>query len=397
MEERFLDMAGRLMPLPTAPYCERFVAAEAAAIAADMPLVTQSVDAHGNLLILYDGAPSGQRLTVTAHLDHPGLVYAARLSARDHLFEKGGGVPVELARNAAVRIYSLDEGPEQSGLKGRVTAYCDADSAPVQSHGLQGPAFRVRTETTVDLDSGAFAMLDLKPFQVRGDRVRGRACDDLAGVAVGLTWLSQMATSGADCRCGLLLTRAEEVGFGGMVAAIEAGYLETDALYINVECSSERPGAPLGEGPVVRVGDRAWIFSPEITAALSAVADGLIANATGPAAAPRFQRQLMDAGTCEATALARAGFTTGAVALPLRNYHNHGKGRLAAEADSLSDAAGLVRLLVELAIRPGGATQALAQTTSRMDQQMRARYTRHDARLRQTRDSPSSNPKEVGP
>lgn len=392
MKQTFLDVARRILPLPTAPYCEHFVMDEVAAIASELPRVHQHSDEHGNVLLAYDGTPEAQRLVVTAHLDHPGLVYADRLSARDYLFEKAGGVPVDLARDAAVRIYDPAAGPAQVGVAARISAFCDVDSAPAQARGLQAPAFRVRLAGEAGdaaIGPGTFAMLDLCPFQVRGDRLRSRACDDLAGTAVGLAWLSHVARAGASCRCGLLLTRAEEVGFGGMVAATRTGGLERDAVYVNVECSSELAGAPLGDGPVIRVGDRAWIFAPEVTAALAAVATELESQEEGRDSGFRYQRRLMDAGTCEATALARAGFTTGAVALPLRNYHNHGKGRLQAEAVSLSDAANLVRLLVQLATRPGGAGEALSAATRRVDQQMEERFHRHDARLRQTMDRPA--------
>ena len=63
----------------------------------------------------------------------------------------------------------------------------------------------------------------------------------------------------------VLLTRAEETGFGGMLAAVETGRLDAYMVYVNIECSSCRAGAPLGEGPVIRVGDRRWIFHAGVT------------------------------------------------------------------------------------------------------------------------------------
>jgi len=397
MDTAFLDMARRILPLPTAPYCEHFVIDEVLAIAGELPGVRYRRDGHGNVRLAYDGAAAGPRLVVTAHLDHPGLVYGARLSARDALFEKGGGIPVDLARDAAVRVYHLAGGGDQTGQQARITSYCDADSAVAQSRGLQTPAFGVRLGEAAgaELGPGSFAMLDLKPFQVRGHRVRSRACDDLGGAAVGLAWLAQVCHSGADCPCGLLLTRAEEVGFGGMVAAVEEGDLERDAVYVNVECSGELPTVRLGDGPVIRVGDRAWTFSPEVSAALASAAESLAA--AGGDGAFRCQRQLMDRGTCEATVLAGAGYRTGAAALPLRHYHNHGGDRLRAEAIDRRDADNLVRLLVELATRPGGVGQALDEILERMDRQMRNRYARHGGRLRQTAGNAGATPEEIAP
>ena len=109
-----------------------------------------------------------------------------------------------------------------------------------------------------------------------------------------------------------------------------------------------RLGAVLGAGPIVRVGDRLWVFDPDISGGLAALADELASQQPSF----RYQRKLMDSGACEATPLMQAGYRTGAVALPLGNYHNSGPGeRLAPEYIDLDDANGLVRLLVHVAQR----------------------------------------------
>ena len=93
----------------------------------------------------------------------------------------------------------------------------------------------------------------------------GRAIDDLAGAAVALCVLDSLVHQRASVRLGVLLTRAEEVGFVGMLAALDAGFLPRRALYINIECSSVAAGAVLGAGPILRVGDRLWVFDPDIS------------------------------------------------------------------------------------------------------------------------------------
>lgn len=156
---------------------------------------------------------------------------------------------------------------------------------------------------------GSFAVWDPEPCAVAGDRLVGRACDDLAGVAVGLATLERLVDEGVG-RAALLLTRAEETGFGGLLGAIASGSLPEDAVYVDIECSSCRAGAPLGEGPAIRVGDRRWLFDAGITGGLIAVAEALARDDGGF----RFQRRLLDGGFCEATPLARSGRATGAVA-----------------------------------------------------------------------------------
>jgi endoglucanase len=68
----------------------------------------------------------------------------------------------------------------------------------------------------------------------------------------------------------------------------------------------------------------------------------------------RFQRRLMDGGTCEATAFCAAGYRAGGLALPLGNYHNMqgldgGPAGIGAEHILVSDYVSEIELLVRLA------------------------------------------------
>ena len=368
-EALFFDVARRILPLPTAPYHEHFVIEEVRRFVAERPGLRCVRDAAGNLAVDLPGdePPS---LILTAHLDHPGLGFGRRENGRDLLFQRLGGVPVDLARNASVRVYAPTTAPGTCAAlaKGRVTAYLE-DGIPGAAD--DHAALRVRLSgatATADIPEGAFAMWDLPPFRVDGRRLVGRACDDLAGVCVALAVLDHLH-AGEVQGTGVLLTRAEETGFGGMLAAVASEDLDRGAVYVNIECSSWRAGAPLGEGPVIRVGDRRWIFDAGVTGALTATAERLARSDEGF----RFQRRLMDAGTCEATPLSRSGYATGAVALPLDNYHNHGGRKLRPEAVHLDDAVGLVQLLIGLAGAEGGAQGAVDAALSDLDQSLTQR------------------------
>jgi hypothetical protein len=94
----------------------------------------------------------------------------------------------------------------------------------------------------------------------------------------------------------------------------------------------------------------------------------------------------MGAGTCEATPLQRSGRATGAVALPLDNYHNHGGDRLRAEAVDLEDARTLVDLLAELA-GSGPMVEALQRPGRRLDEQLDERRQAQMPRLVDSRAS----------
>ena len=389
-ETTFLEIAERIMPLPTAPFHEGSVVAAVHQFVDPIDSLSISSDPFGNLHLLYDGLASRSRrapaLVLTAHMDHPGLSFAGRVSQRDLLFEKLGGVQPNFARNAGVRIYGPHRTSDSDFVQGRVAAYIGEPDAEGRAK-KQSAHFRVRVEDRAAagaIGPGSFAVWDLEPLELRRRLLRGRACDDLAGVTVALSVLHDLARRTVPVRAGLLLTRAEEVGFAGMIAAAEEKHLDRRAIHVNIECSSCKAGAPLGDGPVIRVGDRSWIFDPEVTAGLCALAEELGRNSQGEERPFRYQRRLMDGGMCEATALARAGIRTGAVALPLKNYHNHGKKRLRPEAVNLDDALSLSRLLVAAITLPGGLAGSSRTAGRTVDQGMRKRHRRYAGRLRST-------------
>ena len=336
----------------------------------ERPDLTCRTDRFGNLhLRLGTDRPA---IILTAHLDHPGLALAAR-DRGDWFFHSLGGIPAELTRGAGVLVHGHQS--REPIARGRVMAFLE-DGVPGEAR--NGPAFRVRLD---DPPPGAepqtvFATWDLPGFELSNRRLRGRACDDLAGVAVALSVVELLGGEGAG-GVGVLLTRAEETGFGGMLAALDDGHLDRGALYVNIECSSSRAGAPLGEGPVIRVGDRRWVFDASVTAALTGTAEGLRRQRPDF----RYQRRLMDGGTCEGTALCRAGLAAGAVALPLDNYHNHGGRKLRPEAVSLDDAVGLVELLAELARDPRA---AVASALGELEGMLDGRRGWQSERLRET-------------
>ena len=60
----------------------------------------------------------------------------------------------------------------------------------------------------------------------------------------------------------------------------------------------------------------------------------------------------MSGGVCEATLYVLHGFTVGALAFPLGNYHNQGKRWPAEEIISASDASGMIDICTALALNP---------------------------------------------
>jgi endoglucanase len=97
---------------------------------------------------------------------------------------------------------------------------------------------------------------------------------------------------------------------------------------------------------VIRAGDKQSIFDPQLTLAVEEAARALELRVP----AFRWQRALMDGGSCESTVYNHFGTRAAGVCLALGNYHNCGPdGRIAPEFVDWGDYEGLVALLRELA------------------------------------------------
>lgn len=286
-------------------------------------------DAAGNL-VLHCGQPT---FFITAHLDHPGFAVTG-LQGRSVEVEFRGGVLPQYFPNAPLEFFDA----ENHTHAGTLTEYDPKTQLGVAT----------LRRSAADLIIGRFRFRP-QTIGLFGDRVQAPACDDLAGVAAALEAFDRARRHHS--HVGVLLTRAEEVGFVGAIAACKAGTIPRRARVACLEASRQRREVPLGAGPVVRVGDASSVFSPEITDQAARVARGL-KNL-------KWQRQLMAGGSCEATVFAAYGYQATCLCLPLDNYHNmgnldaveQGKGdaRVAPEAVSLADYRGLVRLTAAMA------------------------------------------------
>jgi endoglucanase len=190
-----------------------------------------------------------------------------------------------------------------------------------------------------------------KPAIAQG-HLHAPACDDLAAVAAALSCLDLLCRRGAGAAAGLLLTVAEEVGFIGAIAACKHKTIPRRARLVCLENSRSFAESPVGAGPIVRVGDRMSVFTPDLTNAVALLATEHQKANPGF----RFQRRLMPGGTCEATAFASYGYASTCLCLPLGNYHNMADidgvqagarpALVAPEFISIDDYHGLIELLM---------------------------------------------------
>ncbi len=350
---RVVRILERLARQPTAPFHEHGVRAEAANLATRFGARVRT-DAYGNLIVSPPGRRSGPPVWLVAHMDHPGLDVVGRGEGK----LLGGIGPAYLRRGTRLRFYRDGE---------VIAAKLGTYRPKTRRFSFGGaPARRLRR--------GNFGVFELEDFRLAGDRVHARQLDDLAGCSVSLAAVER-ACGGRTANVHALLTRAEEVGFVGTLAAIDAGLIPRSAWIINAEASKAIPGVEIGGGPVIRVGDRARTFDRRAEDLLGAARMRLLP--TRP-----VQRALMSGGTCEATPWTIHGYRATGLAIPLGNYHNQGpRNRLAAETVAVKDLATAVDL-VELAAR------SVPRAVGR-DKELRrrlARYLRdHGDRLRATR------------
>ncbi len=317
----------RLARQPTTSFHEHAVAAEATRIARAFGAKVRT-DPSGNLVLGPPGRRTGPALWLVSHMDHPGLEVLGPRQAR----LLGGVFPPYLKRGVRLRFHHGGE------------------VIPARLVGFAKKTRRIRFDGGAGIERlrrGDLGVWELEDFRLTGGRVHARQLDDLAGCAVSL---AAVARACRDRRLNLhaLLTRAEEMGFVGTLAAASAHEIPRDAVVVSVEASRALPGVDIGGGPVIRVGDRVRSFDPVAENLLLAARDRL------PRSKP-VQRFLMSGGVCEATAWSVFGYRATGVAIPLGNYHNMGpRNRLAPEIVAVKDLATAVDL-IELAARMAGA------------------------------------------
>ncbi|MFN0132850.1 MAG: hypothetical protein ACKVW3_10045 [Phycisphaerales bacterium] len=366
-----------LTQIPTAAGREHRVARWVERWAADRPEILLRRDAAGNLELRLASSDSlAPPIYFTAHMDHPAFVVDEVLPNGSLALEFRGGVMADYFINARVSLHPKAGPPiaarllgQHAGPRALYLAQPDApsDSPPPAMH----PAAAIR--------KGDIATWELPPARIEDGLIHTHACDDLAALAAALaafdrlrlerTRNSESAGGGGEQAARhdvrVLLTRAEEIGFIGAIAACRDGTIPPGSRILALENSRSFPDSPIGGGPIVRVGDRLSVFSPALTAAVAQRAEEAFGGPASPTASQKlptaarpWQRKLMSGGACEATVFCDFGFQATCLCLALGNYHNMADlanvqagtntapARVGHEFVSIADFDGLVDLLV---------------------------------------------------
>ena len=358
-----LDYLSRLGSNPATAFNENGVATTVRAILDELGLERRS-DAFGNIIAKVPGRdPTVNPLAIVAHMDHPGFEITGSYEDRYIAKAMGGVPPSSFEAGVPVQVL-LPNGSRISGA----TAGKFGDDNERQ--------VLIRLEQPQDLEPPISVVFDLVDFELDGQHIRMRAVDDLAGCGSILAALARLIArlNQGEAPPGDVygvFTRAEEVGLVGARLMAEAGTLPPETLVISAESSRALPGAEMGEGPVIRVGDAGFTFTADAEAVLVRARETLRERDSGF----KCQRQLMSGGTCEASAFAVYGYQTTGIAFPLGNYHNGApEGRIEAEYIHVDDYLGGVDLLTEAALRVSDrANTAFRQRLREVPSEMRQR------------------------
>ena len=344
--KRWLKIAEGLLSRPTATCFEQQPAEYVRDFARRRAGLSLSEDRYGNLVVKWPGRgrPKSPPLVLMAHLDHPGFVVdRVRGDLVDLSFR--GGVYLRCAKRGTPLEFFAPDSSKPLG-RGKLLS---ASNRGARRPTMLGSA-RARVTSGRAVEPG-FTMWAFPGYSRRGGKIVSRCLDDLLGAAAALATLDEIhRQKPRGAHVWGLFTRAEEVGLLGALAAVKARTVPRDARVLSLETSRALPHAPQGGGVIVRVGDARSLFDPRLMGVLHDVAAELARDRPDF----RYQRRLMDGGSCEATAFCAAGFRSGGLALPLGNYHNMkgldgGPSGIGAEHIRVSDYAAEIELLVRLA------------------------------------------------
>ena len=321
-----------LVSTPTTSFHEHGVMKVIAAECEKHGLTLKS-DVFGNQLLHYRKGQPKSSFAFVSHMDHPGLEIESPMDSSAGLYKALllGGLPMPkpwFSGEIPVVIHGAGK-----PLKATVTSYAsEAD----------GIKLTVRSESS--LNKGMFGVLDLPDYERSGDNAVTRAADDLAGCATILYAFEQVSKLNLEADIYCLFTRAEEVGLVGATLAAQHKLLPEQTIVVSVETSRSLPGATIGDGPAIRVGDRRSTFTNSAERYLRDARDRMLNK--NPSI--KIQRQLMSGGTCEAAAFQAFGYQTTGLAIPLGNYHNVSpENTPAPEYVSLSDVQTCLEMIIE--------------------------------------------------
>tara|TARA_B100000029_G_scaffold487167_1_gene542365 strand:+ start:15076 stop:16155 length:1080 start_codon:yes stop_codon:yes gene_type:complete len=305
--EPSLQILSELGNIPAVSFHETWMSSKICSLLdeSDIPWVK---DRYNNIIASINTDNSSDRgIAFIAHMDHPGFEIIDHTA--EHLVAKPlGGIP-SYGSKEGVDVQIVIE--PNSRYKGHIVGPNPVDNS----------TFLVYSDALNSIDTLPVpAVFDLVDFKLESNIITMRALDDLAGCAAMISILKSRISSEDKQPIYGIFTCAEEVGLVGARLLAKSGLIPKSTYVVSIEASRTLPGAEVGKGPVIRVGDAGTTFDNEAESILVKAKENLTKTDKGFTC----QRQLMSGGVCEASAFWSEGYQTTGMAFPLGNYHNGG-------------------------------------------------------------------------
>ncbi len=286
-------------------------------------------DVMGNLIAVKEGKPGGKRIMISAHMDHIGFVVTD--------IEKEGFLRVMPLGGINIHVSLARRVSFANGVQGvLVSQPVPEGETQAMKHLFIDIGAESREEAIKMVNIGDAAVYNGEAFRLGKNRVSAPAMDDRCACAL-LVSLLQTVKDTNNTMIAVFSTQ-EEVGCRG---AHTAAFAKEPDLGVALDVTlwgdtpeTKIPALKLGQGPAVKIMDRASISSPVVRDALF-----LAAQKAGVSA----QREVLPFGGTDAGAMqqARGGLPVGTVSIPCRYVHT------ACETIDMRDMDGALKVLAE--------------------------------------------------
>lgn len=337
MIDSILLIAKSFLNIPTAPFREHLIRDFIIQFCTERK-INYVQDDYGNIIVALGKHTDKPILAFVAHMDHPGFIVEndSKDTTTTALFY-GNWSPLEF-NSAPIRIFSNQQ---------RSVKAC----ADKWERAIEEGAWRAFMHVEDFVNQGDIGMWDFDPFKIEGGLLFSRNCDDSIGCILMLTLLDYYHKNQTDKTFRCIFTCAEEAGLHGAKYIASSKALPDKCIPISVETSRELPVAKIGDGVIIRVGDLKTIFSPEVTDTMVSIAKQIKVDD------PHFlyQRKLMDGGQCEGSVFTLFDYRTGALSIPLGNYHNRNFETKMTEPEyvSINDVENACKLMIRMVENSG--------------------------------------------
>lgn len=267
-------------------------------------------DVMGNLIITKNGKAGGKRILLSAHMDHIGFIVTD--------IEKEGFLRVMPLGGINLNVSLTRHVKFQNGVDGvLVSQPVNPGDTRAMKHMFIDIGATSKEEALKSVNIGDSAVYAPDFFRLGEHKVASPAMDDRCACALLAKLLTQLDTP--ENTVIALFSTQEEVGCRG---AGTAAYTENPDMAIALDVTLwgdtpevKDPPMVLGEGPAVKIMDRASISSPVVRDAMFAA---------GEKAGVKTQREVLAYGGTDAGAMqrARGGLAVGTLSIPCRYVHS---------------------------------------------------------------------------